>query len=45
MVRAEAWQAAMSRLYGGIHFSSDIVNGFTMGRTIGRMAVAWAERP
>jgi len=44
-VRAEAWQAAMSRLYGGIHFSSDIVTGFRMGRTIGRMAVAWARHP
>jgi hypothetical protein len=29
-------EAAISRLYGGIHFSAAIVNGITQGRCIGR---------
>ena len=33
-------EAAISRLYGGIHFRSAIVNGIAQGRTIGRAVTA-----
>jgi membrane-associated phospholipid phosphatase len=35
---AMAGEAALSRLYGGIHFTSDNVNGLELGRRIGDLA-------
>ena len=35
-----AEEAAISRLYGGIHFRSAIVNGLAQGRCIGRAVSA-----
>jgi membrane-associated phospholipid phosphatase len=40
-LHAWAWQAAMSRLYGGIHFRSDIDAGFSMGAAVGARALRW----
>lgn len=37
---AMAEKAAVSRLYGGIHFSSDNEAGLTLGRRVGAVAVA-----
>jgi hypothetical protein len=37
-------EAAISRLYGGIHFSGAIVNGVTQGRCIGRAVSALPQR-
>jgi membrane-associated phospholipid phosphatase len=37
--RAMAEEAAISRLYGGIHFASDNENGLELGRRIGEIAV------
>jgi membrane-associated phospholipid phosphatase len=49
-VRAMAEEAAVSRLYGGIHFRSDSEVGLTLGRAVGARALAasrtgrlWAE--
>jgi membrane-associated phospholipid phosphatase len=42
--RAMAEEAAISRLYAGIHFSSDNVEGLRLGREIGRRVVAHASR-
>jgi membrane-associated phospholipid phosphatase len=42
--RARAREAAMSRLWGGIHFRTDNAVGLRMGRQIGRLAVARARR-
>ena len=42
--RAKAEEAAMSRLYGGIHFRSDNEVGLRMGREIGRLVVERAKR-
>ncbi len=42
--RAKAEEAAMSRLYGGIHFRSDNEVGLRMGRQIGRLVVERAKR-
>ena len=42
--RAKAEEAAMSRLYGGIHFRSDNDVGLRMGRDIGRLVVERAKR-
>jgi hypothetical protein len=39
-LRAMAKEAAMSRLYGGIHFRSDNEDGLELGRKIGARAVA-----
>ncbi|MFY9269356.1 MAG: hypothetical protein WAO55_06370 [Candidatus Manganitrophaceae bacterium] len=36
-------EAAMPRLYGGIHFSSDNNNGLVLGREIGRRVVDYAR--
>jgi hypothetical protein len=33
-------EAAISRLYGGIHFRAAIVNGIAQGRAIGRAVTA-----
>jgi hypothetical protein len=41
---AAAEQAALSRLYGGIHFRAAIVNGLAQGRCIGAYAVALKTR-
>ncbi len=42
--RAMAEESAISRLYGGIHFSSDNRNGLTLGREIGGQVVEYAQR-
>lgn len=42
-LRAQAEEAAMSRLYGGIHFRFDSEVGLRMGRAIGALAVAQAK--
>lgn len=39
-VTAMADEAAISRLYGGIHFSFDNDDGLTLGRQVGRAALA-----
>lgn len=44
-VRAMADEAAMSRLYGGIHYRFDNDEGLVLGRRIGRLALALAEQP
>ncbi len=36
-------EAAMSRLYGGIHYRSDIVSGMTHGKRVGDYTVAFAK--
>lgn len=41
---AAAEEAGISRLYGGIHFRSAIVDGLTQGRCIGAYAVALRTR-
>ncbi len=38
-LQAAAEEAAMSRLYGGIHFRSDNDEGLRLGRAVGRRAV------
>jgi hypothetical protein len=43
--RAAAEEAAMSRLYGGIHFRSAIEQGLDQGRCIGAHAAALRTRP
>ena len=42
--RARAREAAMSRLYGGIHFRSDNEAGLRMGRELGQLVVKRAKR-
>jgi membrane-associated phospholipid phosphatase len=42
--RAMAEESAISRLYGGIHFSSDNRNGLALGRDVGRRVVDYAQR-
>ena len=42
-IRAMAEEAAISRLYGGIHFASDNNNGLLVGRQIGRRVVDYAS--
>ncbi|EYD76689.1 hypothetical protein Rumeso_01647 [Rubellimicrobium mesophilum DSM 19309] len=42
---AAAEEAAMSRLYGGIHFRSAIEQGLAQGRCVGAYAVALRTRP
>jgi hypothetical protein len=39
-VRPQPARPAISRLYGGIHFRSAIVNGIAQGRAIGRAVTA-----
>ncbi len=41
---AQAEEAAVSRLYGGIHWRSDNEVGLEVGRAIGALAVARAQR-
>ena len=43
-LRAQAAEAAASRLYGGIHFRSDNEVGLKLGRRIGRKALAAGSR-
>jgi membrane-associated phospholipid phosphatase len=43
-LRADARQAAVSRLYGGIHWPIDNSTGLRMGQEIGRTVVAAARR-
>ena len=38
-LRAWAEEAALSRLYGGIHFRSDNEVGLALGKKVGRVAV------
>lgn len=42
--RVMAEEVAMSRLYGGIHFTSDNNNGLLVGREIGRRVVEYASQ-
>jgi membrane-associated phospholipid phosphatase len=44
-VQALAEEAAMSRLYGGIHFRSDNEQGLALGRAVGARAAAYARQP
>ena len=37
---AAAGEAAMSRMYGGIHFREAVVNGEALGHEVGRQIVA-----
>jgi hypothetical protein len=37
--RDAAWEASLSRLYGGIHFRCDIINGNKEGKQIGAFIV------
>ncbi len=41
--RAKAREAGISRLYGGIHYSSDNVQGIRIGVAVGRMVVDHAK--
>jgi hypothetical protein len=41
---ADAEEAGVSRLYGGIHYRSDIENGKTHGRRIGAAVVGFAKQ-
>jgi membrane-associated phospholipid phosphatase len=43
--RAMARQAGISRIYGGIHYASDNVQGLRLGADIGRRVVAMAKHP
>jgi hypothetical protein len=38
-LRAACEEAAMSRLYGGIHYRFDNEIGLTLGRSIGQLAI------
>jgi membrane-associated phospholipid phosphatase len=40
---AQAQEAAMSRLYGGIHYRTDIVVGLTQGQKVGDYTVRFAK--
>jgi membrane-associated phospholipid phosphatase len=42
--QSRAEEAALSRLYGGIHFSSDNVQGLAFGRAIGQRVIAYARQ-
>jgi hypothetical protein len=42
--RAMAEEAAISRLYGGIHFPSDNNNGLQVGREVGRRVIEYASQ-
>ena len=42
-LKEQAEQAAMSRLYGGIHFRSDNEAGLRLGRYIAKLAIARSE--
>jgi hypothetical protein len=41
--RERAEEGAMSRLWAGIHFRSDIDAGLTLGRSVGQLAVSQAK--
>lgn len=43
LFRAKAQEAATSRVYGGIHYPMDGVEGLRLGRRIGRLVVARAR--
>ena len=43
LFRSKAQEAATSRVYGGIHYPMDGVQGIRMGRQIGRLVVARAR--
>jgi hypothetical protein len=40
---AQAQEAAMSRLYGGIHYPSDIKYGLIQGKQVGDFTVTFAQ--
>jgi hypothetical protein len=44
-IRAMAEEAALSRLYGGIHYRFDNEKGLELGRRIGQLAVALGNQP
>jgi hypothetical protein len=37
--RDAAWEASMSRLYGGIHYSFDLYEGNKQGKILGELVV------
>lgn len=39
-----AKEASISRLYGGIHFRSDLTNGLALGRQLGKIAIDYLSR-
>jgi membrane-associated phospholipid phosphatase len=43
-LRAWAGEAAVSRLYGGIHFRSDNEAGLALGKSIAAVALARSKR-
>lgn len=45
LFEARAAEAAMSRLYGGLHFRFDNEAGMHMGLAIGRRAIEWDRAP
>lgn len=42
--KAKAQEAAVSRLYGGIHYKSDNEVGLQVGTKVGLATVAWARQ-
>ena len=42
-LQQQAEEAALSRLYGGIHYRFDNEAGLTCGRNIGKVAVQWGQ--
>jgi len=40
---AQMQEAALSRLYGGIHYRSDITEGMSHGKHIGDFMITWAK--
>jgi hypothetical protein len=43
VIDEQANEAAMSRLFGGIHFRSDNDAGLTLGRTVAQMVLDWSQ--
>jgi hypothetical protein len=43
MLNAKAQESALSRLWAGIHFRTDIEVGLKLGNTVGQQVVAWAQ--
>ena len=43
-IEASADEAAMSRMWAGIHFRSDDDAGLALGRKVGQLMIAWAKQ-
>jgi membrane-associated phospholipid phosphatase len=43
-INARADEAAMTRLWAGIHFRSDIETGLALGRAVADLVIEWAEQ-